>query len=411
MRVLFAHHNFPAQFCHLAPHLAARKHNEVVAIGDRIELAATNRTTPGVKLFGYDLPSLDIRSDTAEIRLQRALHRGVAVAAGAKRLARSGFRPDVIIAHPAWGEALFLKDFFPEAKLLLYCENYFRTQGGELGFDPEFPEGEDAVMRYRVVSAALPLTLETADRGIAPTEWQRNRFPQWFRPHIDVVHDGIDTAVFAPQAGVEFRLPDGRSLVQGGQEVITFIARSLEPHRGFHTFMRAIPEIQRRRPHAQIVIVGGDGVSYSAPLPDGETYRKRMLRELDGRIDLSRVHFCGRVSQSDVLSLLQVSTVHIYLVYPMGLSWSVLEAMSTGCLVVASRTGPMEEVIEDGRNGWLVDFFSPAEVSKKVDAALRDSERSAAMREAARRTAVRRYDLRRVCLPAQVKLLERLVGA
>ena len=373
-------------------------------------MAASNRAVPGVELFGYDLPSIDTPSDTAEIRLQRALHRGVAVAAGAKRLARSGFRPDVIFAHPAWGEALFLKDFFPDAKLLLYCENYFRAKGGELGFDPEFQEGEDAVMRYRVVSAALPLTLETADWGLAPTEWQRNCFPQWFRSRIDVVHDGIDTTVFAPRARVAFRLPSGRSLA-GGEEIVTFIARSLEPHRGFHTFMRAIPEIQRRRPNAHIVIVGGDGVSYSAALPEGESYRQRMLQELAGGIDLDRVHFCGRVSQSDVLSLLQVSAAHIYLVYPMGLSWSLLEAMSTGCLVVASRTGPMTEVIEHGRNGWLVDFFSSSQVSETVDVALRDAARSTAMREAARRTVVERYDLRSVCLPAQVKVLERLIGS
>ena len=409
MRVLFVHHNFPAQFCHLAPHLAARKQNEVVAVGDRLELAALNRPVPGVKLFGYDLPPLDTRSDTAEIRLQRALHRGAAVVAGAKHLALYGFRPDVIVAHPAWGEGLFLKDYFPQAKLLLYCENYFRVDGGELGFDPEFTEDDDAVMRYRVVSAALPLTLDTADRGIAPTLWQRNRFPKWFRPRIDVVHDGIDTEVFAPRADADFRLPDGRRLARS-QEIVTFIARSLEPHRGFHTFMRAIPEIQRRRPKAHIVIVGGDAVSYSAPLPQGESYRQRMLRELDGQIDLDRLHFCGRISQSDILSLLQVSSVHIYLVYPMGLSWSVLEAMSTGCLVVASRTGPIEEVIEDGRNGWLVDFFSPAQITERVEIALRDASRSSAMRVAARRAVVKHYDLRHVCLPAQTKLLEQLVA-
>ena len=173
--------------------------------------------------------------------------------------------------------------------------------------------------------------------------------------------------------------------------------------------MRAIPEIQKRRPKARIVIVGGDEVSYSPRLPPGETYRQRMLRELDGRIDLCRVDFTGKIPYGDYLRLLQRSSVHVYLTYPFVLSWSLLEAMAAGCLVVGSRTPPVQEVIEDGRNGLLTDFFSPEAIAQRIEEALKRPEEQQALRNNARKTVLERYDLKRICLPAQVKLVEKLL--
>jgi glycosyltransferase involved in cell wall biosynthesis len=212
------------------------------------------------------------------------------------------------------------------------------------------------------------------------------------KPRISVIHDGIDTDVVAP-AG------------ERDPELITYVARNLEPYRGFHSFMRAIPEIQRRRPQARIVIVGGDEVSYSPRLPQGQTYRKRLLAELGHRIDLSRVEFRGKIPYAEYLALLRRSAVHVYLTYPFVLSWSLLEAMSAGCLVVASRTAPVEEVVRDGENGLLVDFFSPAAIAERVDHALSHQQELEPLRARARQTIVERYDLRRVCLPAQLRLL------
>ena len=391
MRFLFVHQNFPGQYRHLAAHYAREGH-EVVALGEKANLVR-NRPQIGARLLAYELPSFEATGFDAPVA--RAVHRGRRVAAAASQLRRAGFRPDVVFAHIGWGEALFLKDVFPESRILLYSEFFYRSRGADLGFDPEFPVTAEKMLRTRVMNAPLLMSLDASDFGMTPTWWQHRQFPAVYKSRIATIHDGIDTDLVRPQGE-----PD--------EELITYVSRNLEPYRGIHTFMRAIPEIQRRRPKARIVIVGGDEVSYSPRLPEGQTYRQRMLKELDGRIDLSRVQFTGKIPYADYVRLLQRSSAHVYLSYPFVLSWSMLEAMSAGCLIVGSRTPPVEEVVRDGENGLLVDFFSPAAIAEKVDEALVMDQRP--LRAAARETILQRYDLKRVCLPAQVRLVEALKG-
>jgi glycosyltransferase involved in cell wall biosynthesis len=212
----------------------------------------------------------------------------------------------------------------------------------------------------------------------------------------------------APDAAARFALPDGRTLA-AGDPVVTYVARNLEPYRGFHVFMRALPEILARRRDAQVVIVGGDAVSYGKPPPGGGTWRARMLAELGDRIDPSRVHFTGKLPYERYVQLLQVSAAHVYLTYPFVLSWSMLEAMAAGCLLVGSATGPVTEVVADGRNGLLVDFFDRGGIADAVTWALDHPAEAAALRAAARATAVERYALDR-CLAAQLSFLEALAA-
>lgn len=401
MRLLFVHQNFPGQYRHLAAHYASQPGIEVAAIGEKANLLRRGEALRGVKLFDYELGKMP-QAAAFDAPVLKAIHRGRRVAAAAAHLKRAGFKPDVIFTHNGWGEALFLKDVFPEARVLLYCEFFYRARGGDLGFDPKFPPTAEKILRLRVMNAPLLMSLDASDAGIAPTRWQQRQFPAPYASRLSVIHDGIDTDLVSPSISNENE--------KEKEELITYVARNLEPYRGFHIFMRSIPEIQRLRPKARIVIVGGDEVSYSPRLPAGETYRGRMLRELEGRIDLSRVDFRGRIPYRDYLSLLRRSSVHVYLTYPFVLSWSLLEAMACGCLVVGSRTPPVEEVITHGENGLLTSFFSTEEIAARVADALRRGDELRPLRERARRTAVERYDLRRVCLPAQLALVERLLG-
>ena len=403
-KYLFIHQNFPGQFKHLAPLLAAQGH-EVVGLG----MNQPAEPLPGVRYFRHTVaaerhghrPSPQLRD------LHGKVLRGESAAARLEELKRQGFDPDVVFVHPGWGEALFVKDVFPRAKLLVYAEYYYGADGGDAFFDAEFSTSSPAALqRLRLRNTHLLHAMAVADGALSPTMFQRDRHPAWFRERITVVHDGIDTARFRPDPSAFVSLQAAGVTLRPGDEVVVFVARQLEPYRGYHTFMRALPELLKQRPKARVVIVGGDGVSYGASPPDGKSWKQIFLDEVKERLDMRRVHFVGKVPHAVLTQLMQVAAVYTYLTYPFVLSWSLMEAMSTGCLIVASRTAPVEEVIEHGRNGLLVDFFDHQALAAAVADALERRDSLQHLRDAARQTIVERYDLAQQCMPALLRFVQ-----
>ena len=402
MRILFVHQNFPGQFKHLAPALAARGHTVVALTAEKNQQSTVTRT------FRYPMPDAapDPRASRLATTYTAMTDRAHRVARAALQLRdKIGFTPDVVFGHSGWGETLFLREIWPDARLLAYAEFYYATSGLDVGFDPEFTRSDPATgFSVTARQAHLALSMVQADAALSPTEWQADTFPACLRDKITITHDGIDTDKLVPDAQAQFTLPNGRVL-RVGDEVLTYVARNLEPYRGTHIFLRALPDILAARPQAQVVILGGDGVSYGAA-PASGTWRETFLRELEGRIDLSRVHFLGRVSYADFQRIIQISRAHAYLTIPFVLSWSMLEAMAMGACVIASRTGPVEEVITDGVNGRLVDFFDIEGWSEALTHALAKPEDHMALRHAARSGIVENYDLSRVCLPRLIRFVE-----
>lgn len=409
MNILFVHQNFPGQYKHLAPFYAANPRNRVASISERHPGRVPN--FPHIRHLLYETPKGSSPSTHQYLRgTEAAVRRGQAVVRVALDLRRDGFVPDVICAHPGWGEALYLKDVFPEARLLNFYEFYYHANGSDVGFDPESQPSLDDILRTRTRNATHLLSLASADWGLSPTVWQQSQFPPAFRAMISVIHDGIDTHAVRPDPNVVLKLEKQGLELSRKDEVITFVSRNLEPYRGFHIFMRALPEILRRRLKAHVLIVGGDEVSYGKAPGEGKNWRQVMMEEVGAELDMNRVHFLGKLPYPTFLKMLQVSSAHVYLTYPFVLSWSMLEAMSSGCLVIGSRTPPVEEVIVDGENGLLVDFFSPRQVAERIDEALNNPDRMEEVRQRARRTAVERYDLKSVCLPQHLALIETLAA-
>jgi glycosyltransferase involved in cell wall biosynthesis len=303
---------------------------------------------------------------------------------------------------------------WPSARLGIYCEFFYHPHGADVGFDPEFPAKDPGeVCRLRLKNLNNLLHFEVADAGISPTHWQASTFPQPFRDHITVVHDGIDTQAVAPNPNVQLTL-NGNIRITRNDEVITFVNRNLEPYRGYHIFMRTLPELLRQRPKARVLIVGGDDVSYGAR-PDGDRkWKDIFVAEVRPRIsdaDWPRVHFLGHIAYQHFIPLLQVSTVHVYLTYPFVLSWSLLEAMSVGCTIVASDTQPLHEAIRHNETGRLVNFFDINALTAQVCELLDNSSERSRLGTNARTFAQAHYDLNAVCLPRQLKWVEELGGA
>lgn len=331
--------------------------------------------------------------------LEDAVLQGQAVYRELDKLKKDGFYPDVVYGHSGWGTPLFIKDIFPKTRLLCYFEWFYRSSGSDVGFDPSEPVTIDDHLRIRIKNTPILTDLYSCDAGLCPTSWQLSQFPAEFRSKIRQLHDGIDTAYFSPRKDEKLMLPEIQLDLSEATEIVTYVSRGLEPYRGFPQFMEMVSLLQKKRNKCHFVVVGEDRVAYGKKLPDGKTFKQAMLEQYD--FDMSRLHFTGRLPYGQYLKVLRASSVHIYLTRPFVLSWSMLEAMSTGCLIVASDTQPVREMIRDDFNGLLVNFFKPQEIADRVSAALDNPDKMQKIRQNARQTILDQYDLAKL-LPEHI---------
>lgn len=390
MNILFIHRSFMGQFKYLATVLSLDTNNNVVFLTEDDECQVQ-----GIKKVVYRAkckPSGNFYLENYEA----ALERGQNAARKAQELKQQGFKPDIIYGFAGWGSAMFIKDVFPDAPFVAYCEWYLNPTGANIGFDGTEISLEEKE-RLRCNNAHVLTTLAAADAAVSPTQWQKEQFPKEFHHKISVIHDGVDTGLFAPDENVKFAINNLEFTTK--DEVITYGTRGFEPTRGFPQFMEAAGKLLKKRPNAHILIAGENKVHYGAKNVD---YKALMLKNLD--LDMNRVHFVGTLPYNEYKKFLQVSSVHVYLTYPFILSWSILDAMSVGCCVIASNTAPVLEVIEDNYNGLLTDFFNVDELVEKIEYSLDNKEKMQQIRQNARQSVIEKYDLAKV-VPQQVHAL------
>lgn len=390
----------PGQYKHLARAFGAEGGHEIYFVTKHktAEIPGVIRTT-----YGHDKKAAP-ETHRYVRTLTNAVIEGQHVWRVCNDLKKKGFTPDVIIAHPGWGDALFVKDIFPSTPLLSFCEFYYRAHGADVGF--EDPINDDDIARVRVKNANGLLNLEAMDWGISPTFWQWSTYPKEFRERISVLHEGIDIDICKPNPTASYTLKDGTTF-KAGDEVVIYIARNFEPYRGFPTFMQAAEILLRERPNCHIIAIGADNVSYGKKAENGKTYRQIWLDKV--KLPKARMHFIGTVPYEDLIALMQIGAAQLYLTMPFVLSWSMLESMACGSAMVCSRTKPVQEVINDGVNGLLADFHSPEDVAAKLLQLLDAKDGNKAMREAARKTIADRYDLKKI-LPLQLQLVRDLAA-
>jgi glycosyltransferase involved in cell wall biosynthesis len=385
VKFLFVHQNFPGQYLHIVRHLVAAKKHDVVFISE----PNVNRID-GVRLVPYPKPeSSPAAVHVAARELDAALRRADVVARTAANLKQLGFTPDIIIGHHGWGELLNLRDVWPDTPLLGYFEFYYSAEGIDVGFDPEFPIHPAEHPRIRAKNGVNLLALNLGAHGQTPTKWQLSTYPEWAHPLITLLPEGVNLDVCKPSAAARRRaLKIGNSTIKPGEKLITYVARDLEPYRGFHVMMRALPHLLRARKDVRAVLVGADGISYGRPPPEG-TWRQKMLEELGDSIDPDRVLFPGRLDYRLYAAMLQRSDAHVYLSYPFVASWSLRESLASGCAVIGGNTPTVSEFVRHEENGLLVPFFDPKALAQAVLQVLEDTSLARRLREEARRYAVR----------------------
>jgi glycosyltransferase involved in cell wall biosynthesis len=363
--ILFIHQSFPGQFVHLSKKLAQEGHRvAALTLTPQGQVEGVSQVRYSlVRAPQKNLPHLLRETDTKILR-------GESAALAMRKLRDQDFKPDVVYAHPGWGEAMFVKDIWPETRLVVYAEWFYNALGQEVNFDPEFPPlSEENQLRLRLKNTTFLHALNDADLAIAPTQWQKSRFPAWAQKKIQVVHEGLDLARITLGTPKAVHIPGQSTSLKYGDPIVTFVARHLEPVRGFHVFMRALPHILRKRPDAHIFILGKDagakGNGYGGNNPLGKSWRQSLQDEVGKSVDLKRVHFMGQVDYKAYLAVLRLSACHVYLTTPFILSWSFLEAAALGLPIIASRTAPVQE-FSHLEGVELVDFFDHAALSSKV---------------------------------------------
>ncbi|WP_158742423.1 glycosyltransferase [Acidisphaera sp. L21] len=360
MKFLFVHQNYPAQFLHIVRRLLKQGEHDVVFICE-----PNSNIISGVRRVTYEAhkrPGPPTHKDARDFAL--AMARAEAVAKAAKQVRTLGFTPDIIIGHHGWGELLNLGDVFPGVPLLGYQEYFYALTGQDVGFDPEFKVDIESNSNIRAMNAVNLLTLTNPGFGQTPTHFQWNTYPAWARPNITLLQEGVNLDICRPlrpkRATTIAGIPIGAK-----EKLVTYVARDLEPYRGFHQVMRSLPAILRARPDARVVLVGGDGASYGSRLA-GTTWREHQVAELGKTLDLSRVHFPGRLDYDSYVRLLQRSDAHVYFTYPFVASWSLREALACGCALVCSDTAPVQEFVTHGETGLLTPFFDPGALADRV---------------------------------------------
>jgi glycosyltransferase involved in cell wall biosynthesis len=390
VRFLFVHQNFPGQYLHIVRNLVAEGGHEILFMTE-----PNRNNIVGVRKVTYARPPSThaiIHPDAREFEL--AMRRAEAALSGGKQIKALGFQPDIIIGHHGWGELLSLCDLFPGVPILGYFEFYYRSNGGDVNFDPEFPIPMERFGAVRAKNAVNHLALTLGHHGQTPTIAQWHTYPDWAQKLMTVIQEGVNLEQCSPNpAGRRQALTIGSMKVTARQKLVTFVARNLEPYRGFHTLMRALPKILDERSNVVVSIVGGDEVSYGAMPDQGGSWREVMLAELAGKLDLSRIHFHGKVPYEQHLALLKRSDAHIYLSYPFVASWSLREAMAVGCTIIGSDTETVTEFIHDGETGLITPGLNPKALALRTLEALEDKKLATRLGANARQFAVKHLDL------------------
>jgi glycosyltransferase involved in cell wall biosynthesis len=397
MHVLFVHQNFPAQFGHIADHLIKRHGFRCTFVTERRSGKVGEIECVQYKTDGGATKHNHYCTRTFE----NATRHAMAVYEAVK--ARPDLKPDLIVAHSGFGSTLFLRELFQDTPIINYFEYFYRTKMSDMDFRKEFPPQPLDYLRARARNAMVLLDLDNCDAGYCPTDYQRSLFPKEFQPKLRTIFDGVDTAIWKPMPNLP-REVNGYT-VPDGMKVITYATRGMESMRGFDIFMRAAKKICDRRKDVIFLIAGQDRICYGGDerFTGGKSFKDWVMSK--DSYDQSRFVFLGLIPPAELAKLFNITDVHIYLTVPFVLSWSLLNALACGSTILASDTPPVREMITNGVNGVLFDFFNVDALAELANQLLDRREEYRTLGKQGAAIIREKYSID-VCLPKMVELYE-----
>jgi glycosyltransferase involved in cell wall biosynthesis len=415
MHILYVHQNFPAQFGHIARHLVQKNGWRCTFVSE-----TPAGTVEGIEKIQYKLAGGATKSTHFCSRtFENAVWHTDAVYNALK--ARPDVQPDLIVGHSGFGSTLFLSELYPDTPIVNFFEYYYRAHDpdSDMDFrtDLNWDVPEVKYLRSRCRNAMILLDLQNCDAAYTPTKFQKSRFPDEYLPKLQTIFDGVDRGVYhgyneelRPAPGARgTRTLAGRE-VGPDTRVVTYVSRGFESMRGFDVFMKAAKKIYQQYPDVLFFIVGTDRIAYGGDesyIAPYKSFKDWTLAQ--DEYDLGKFVFAGRMNPSDLGKLLASSDLHMYLTVPFVLSWSMMDALSCGAVVLGSATAPVKEMIRDGENGLLADFFDTDEMAEKAVRVLRDPAAFRPLGRAAEEMVVRDYSLEAV-LPRMLSLYEEAVN-
>ncbi len=383
MHILYVHQNFPAQFGHIAYHL-------VDTLGWQCSFVSQ---TPGGNVSGIHKIEYKLAGGATVKNhfCSRTFENTVWHCDGVYRAmkARPDIKPDLIVGHSGFGSTLFLRELYPTTPIINFFEYYYlpHDPDSDMDFrkDLNWPTGEMKYLRSRCRNAMIMLDLQNCQTAYTPTEFQKSRFPVEVRDKLQVIFDGVDRTVYH---GYKEKLAPLRPLdssglarticgvdVPSGTRVVTYVSRGFESMRGFDMFLKAAKRIYEQYPDVVFIIVGTDKIAYGGDeehIAPHKTFKEWALAQ--DKYDLSRLKFIGRIPPIELGKMLATTDLHIYLTVPFVLSWSMMDALTCALSSPASATSPVKEMIRDGENGLLADFFD-ADAPRRQRRSLRAQRR------------------------------------
>lgn len=401
MHVLFVHQNFPAQFGHIAAHLVHQHQMRCTFVSQK-----PPEIVVGIERIQYSVEGgASVHNHYCTRTFENAVRHTHAVYESLKQ--RPDIRPDLVVAHSGFGSSLFLSELY-DCPVINYFEYFYRTRNSDMDFRPEFRGSEMSRLRARARNAMLLLDLENCQAGYSPTRWQHSQLPAEFRSKVQVIFDGIDTGHWRPYENVPRKI--GSLVIPEGTRICTYVSRGFESIRGFDLFMQVAKQVCDSRDDVLFFVVGEDRICYGGDEQAiGMPSFKQWVLQQDS-YDLERIRFLGRVTPSDLARLFSLSDLHLYWTVPFVLSWSLMNALSCGALVLASDTAPVREMIRDGENGLLSDFFDVDAFTARVHEVLDNPGDYSDVRKRARELIHEQYSMH-VTLPQMLALYEQCVNS